>query len=156
MTGKLFITSMSIMISATATLFAEEVTDESLATQSVANWPQWRGPTWNGVAPHADPPVRWSERENLRWKTPVAGRGHSTPIVWGERIFLITAIPIDKRLPKAYSIPADTPRINEHNAVIKSWKSQALVLICLDRATGQQRWQKTVREVMPHQGSLER
>ena len=50
---------------------------------SMRYWPQWRGPEGNGVAPLADPPVQWSEGENVRWKIALPGTGHSTPIVWG-------------------------------------------------------------------------
>ena len=64
--------------------------------ETLKNWPQWRGPTWNGVAPHADPPATWSETENLRWKVAIEGRGKGTPILWGERLFLLTAIPLDE------------------------------------------------------------
>ena len=128
------------------------VVADDVAQDALANWPQWRGPTFNGVAPHGDPPLRWSESENLRWKVPLEGRGHSTPIIWGERIFLVTAIPIDKQVPPPYVIPPGTPRVNQHDAVITTWEPQALVLQCLDRGTGNQLWQRTVIEVMPHQG----
>ena len=47
-------------------------------------------PAWR---PNAQPPVEWSETKNIRWKTALPGKGHSTPIVWGDRIFLTTAIP---------------------------------------------------------------
>lgn len=56
------------------------------------NWPQWRGPGGNGVATSATLPVTWSSTENVLWKTPIEGRGHSSPVVWGDRIFLTTAI----------------------------------------------------------------
>ncbi|MFP6878431.1 MAG: hypothetical protein VCA37_16515, partial [Roseibacillus sp.] len=82
---------------------------DDAAEDALKNWPQWRGPTWNGVASHADPPVSWSETENLRWKTPIEGRGHGTPIIWGDRIFLLTAIPLDKEMPIPDVIPAGTP-----------------------------------------------
>ena len=82
-------------------LKAEDSTEEPLA-----NWPQWRGPTFNGVAPFGDPPVRWSKTENLKWKTPIAGRGHSTPIIWKDKIFLVTSIEIDKQVPPPYKISA--------------------------------------------------
>src|SRR6202163_3560033 len=57
------------------------------------SWPQWRGPLGTGVSPTAQPPVQWSDNKNIRWKTALPGKGHSTPIVWGERLFLTTAIP---------------------------------------------------------------
>ena len=53
-------------------------------------WPRWRGPGGQGVASDGSYPDRWSDTENVRWKTDVPGRGHSSPIVWGDRIFLTT------------------------------------------------------------------
>ncbi len=61
-----------VVLWASARLLAEEVAEKSLA-----NWPQWRGPTFTGVTPVGDPPVRWSATENLQWKAPIEGRGHS-------------------------------------------------------------------------------
>ncbi|MEO2161291.1 MAG: hypothetical protein ABGY29_02080, partial [bacterium] len=106
---------------------ARNVEDEALKY-----WPQWRGPSWNGVAPQADPPITWSETENLRWKTPIEGKGYATPVVWGDRIFLLTAITLDKQMPVPDVIPADTPNINEHPQVKGSWKPQRFVIVCLD------------------------
>ena len=62
-------------------------------------WAQWRGPLGTGVAPRGDPPVTWSENINIRWKVRIPGKGHSTPIVWGDRIFITTAIPYGDVLP---------------------------------------------------------
>ena len=64
---------------------------------SQQQWGQWRGPFATGsAAATADPPTTWSEREekNIRWKTAIPGRGHSSPVVWGELIFLTAAVPI--------------------------------------------------------------
>lgn len=55
-------------------------------------WPQWRGPLANGVAPHAKPPTEWSETKNVRWKVEIPGEGLATPVVWGDRIYLLAAI----------------------------------------------------------------
>jgi outer membrane protein assembly factor BamB len=63
---------------------------ESVKSQP-AEWPWWRGPNLDGTSPDADPPVTWSETENIVWKTPVPGRGHSTPSIRGNLIFLQTA-----------------------------------------------------------------
>src|SRR5678815_5566003 len=57
-------------------------------------WPQWRGPLANGVAPFANPPTHWSETNHVRWKVALPGKGHSSPIVWGDRIFLMAAVPV--------------------------------------------------------------
>ena len=122
------------------------------ADENLEYWPQWRGPNWNGVAQQADPPVTWSETKNLRWKTPIEGSGWATPIVWGDRIFLLTATALDKKLPIPDVIPPDTPNIRKHPQVIESWKPQRFQIVCVDRTTGKQRWSKTVCEGMPHQG----
>ena len=63
------------------------------------NWSQWRGPTWNGVASHADPPITWSETENLKWKTRIPGKGWATPVVWGDRMFVLSSVELEKEMP---------------------------------------------------------
>ena len=67
-------------------------------------WPQWRGPLATGVGPRASPPVHWGEEENLRWKVALPGKGHSTPVVWGERLFVT-----GKWWPKLYQIELVSP-----------------------------------------------
>ena len=71
------------------------------------NWPQWRGPLANGVAPEADPPREWSESKIVKWKVPIPGEGSSTPAIWGERIFVLTAFSPEK---KAEASPAPEAR----------------------------------------------
>src|SRR6185436_19215493 len=67
------------------------------ASSSEQNWPQWRGPLQNGVAPSADPPVTWSETSNIKWKVKIPGEGSATPLIWGSQIFIQTAIPTGKK-----------------------------------------------------------
>jgi outer membrane protein assembly factor BamB len=71
-------------------LFAQASKAGEPASEVRRYWPQWRGPLANGVAPHADPPTEWSESKNIRWKVP--GRGHATPAVWGDRVYVLTAV----------------------------------------------------------------
>src|SRR6476620_4674887 len=54
---------------------------------SLRYWPQWRGPLASGVAPLANPPIEWSEKKNVRWKVELPGKGHSSPIVFGDRVY---------------------------------------------------------------------
>ncbi|MEZ6066843.1 MAG: PQQ-binding-like beta-propeller repeat protein [Planctomycetaceae bacterium] len=58
---------------------------------SADNWPQFRGPTGQGVAADTPVPTRWSEQQGIRWKTAVPGKGHSSPVIWGEQIWMSTA-----------------------------------------------------------------
>ena len=62
------------------------------AAENPANWPQWRGPLFTGEAPNAQPPTAWGEDKNIKWKVAVPGFGNSTPVIWGNRIYLVTAI----------------------------------------------------------------
>jgi len=68
------------------------------------NWPEFRGPTGNGCSSAVGLPVRWSESENVRWKTPIHGRGWSSPVVWGDQVWITTA-PEDGR--QAYAVAVD-------------------------------------------------
>jgi outer membrane protein assembly factor BamB len=85
--------------------------------ESAADWAAWRGPTRDGIAtPGQNPPIQWSETENVLWKAPVPGRGHGSPTVVGDRIYLATA---DRG-------------------------KQTQSVVCLDRHTGTLRWQTEV------------
>ncbi len=82
-----------------------------------------------------------------------ASRGQGTPIVWGDRIFLQTALALDKELPIPAVIPADTPnvKVSPRESVV-TWKPQRFAIVCFDRTSGKQLWSKTICEAMPHQG----
>ncbi len=108
-------------------------------------WGTWRGPLATGVAPHADPPVTWSEAEGVRWRAPVPGSGHGTPVVWGDRIFLTTAIPYGDRVP-----PTGEHAHGEHdNAEVTH--AMEFVVLAIERTTGELLWQKTVHRELPRE-----
>ena len=93
--------SLRMIATAAALLFASPALAQDAAREPSGNWPQWRGPNADGVAPHADPPVKWGVGQNIRWKTQVPGRGSATPIIWNDRIFLLTAIKTDRKPEKS-------------------------------------------------------
>jgi outer membrane protein assembly factor BamB len=66
----------------------------TLLPLSAANWPAWRGPTGQGYCEEKNLPLTWSPTENIVWKTPLPGDGNSTPIIWGDRIFLTQALDV--------------------------------------------------------------
>ncbi len=109
------------------------------------DWPQWRGPLGTGVAPGAQPPVEWSETKNIRWKTAVPGKGHSTPIIWGERVFLTTAIPYGE--PVKPRIPS---RPGAHDNLAMTHHHEFAVL-AISRKSGKILWQQTVHKELPHE-----
>jgi outer membrane protein assembly factor BamB len=64
----------------------------------IGQWPQFRGPDGNGVSSATGLPLAWSETENVRWKTPIHGKGWSSPVVLGERVWMTTATPDGRQL----------------------------------------------------------
>ena len=105
-------------------------------------WPTWRGPMSTGVAPGADPPVEWSETTNIRWKVEIPGRGSSSPIVWGDRVFLLTAVPVGVDA-KAGAGPVGLYPDRVHEFTV----------IAYDRADGSVAWRQVAREEQPHEGT---
>ena len=108
-------------------------------------WPSWRGPLSTGVAPGAKPPLLWSEDRNVRWKLRLPGVGHSTPVIWGDRVFLTTAIPFGERLDRKVVM-----RPGDHDNLVPNQMYRFSVL-AVDRKQGELVWQKTVREGFPHE-----
>lgn len=110
------------------------------------HWPQWRGPMANGVAPHADPPLHWSETNNVRWKIPLPGQGHSSPIVFGNTVFVTAAVPVGAAQKPVYDA---APGV--HDSVPVTHRHQ-FVGLALNRRDGTVRWEKVLRDEFPHEG----
>jgi outer membrane protein assembly factor BamB len=113
------------------------------------NWHQWRGPLATGAAPTADPPLKWDAQTNIKWKTAIPGKGSATPIVWGDRIFILTAVDT-----KRSATESDMPKIDarfERKTQSPGTYHQFIVL-CIDRQTGKVRWQQVATEQVPHEG----
>jgi len=116
-------------------------------------WPTWRGPDATGVAPKGNPPLTWSENKNIKWKVKVPGQGISSPVIWGDRIFFLTAIETDKKgLPTAQSAAQGGGGRRPFHGGRPPKNIYKFDLVCLDRKTGKLFWQKTAREELPHDG----
>ena len=101
------------------------------------NWGHWRGPTGNGSSLEAQPPVSWGASKNVRWKTPIPGRGSGSPVVWGDRVFVVSAVSVTGKAG------FDGRRLSK----------LAFKLFCFDRTTGKLRWERTAIEAVPHEGT---
>ncbi len=90
----------------------------SVSFLQAENWSGWRGPRGDGTSQETDLPTKWNGNtgENIAWKVKIPGAGHSSPVVWEDKVFLATCLP----------------------------ESEERVLLCLDRKTGETLWQKTV------------
>lgn len=104
-------------------------------------WPQWRGPVATGVAPHGEPPLTWSETRNVRWKVPVAGRGHGSPVVWADRLFLLT------------SVLATPIGDGDSNDGVTPSGPRRFTVLAIDRATGATLWEREAVAQVPHEGT---
>ncbi|MCP3982481.1 MAG: PQQ-binding-like beta-propeller repeat protein [bacterium] len=112
-------------------------------------WMQWRGPQATGVAPDAKPPLEWSETKNVRWKVAIPGKGHSTPIVHGDRVFVTTAVAHGK--PQA--VAGEQAEGAHHNHAPRH--RMKFVVLALRRSDGRVLWQRTVIDEQPHDGAHE-
>ena len=119
------------------------------------NWHQWRGPDGNGVAALADPPIEWSETRHIRWKAPLTGRGSSSPVVWGDKIFITSAIRTERvsdsprperKLPQI-ELPPGVPELTMQPVPTNYYK---FVVTAFDLTTGKQLWETMVAEQVPH------
>ncbi|HJS58048.1 MAG TPA: PQQ-binding-like beta-propeller repeat protein [Vicinamibacteria bacterium] len=112
-------------------------------------WPGWRG-HGQGVVPDATIPLEWSETKNILWKTPIAGRGLSSPIVWDSQIFLTTAIEGDV-VPGVKPMRHVQPDGTEfrHPEAVGDDRRHKFALLSLDARTGRMLWQRVLWEGVP-------
>lgn len=101
----------------------ETTTRASEAAAEAIRWPDWRGPTGQGLSDATDLPLTWSESDNVVWKTPIHGVGHSTPVVWGNQIWLTTA-PEDGSALFAVCVDFDSGEIVHDIEVFRPEKRQ--------------------------------
>jgi outer membrane protein assembly factor BamB len=118
------------------------------AAGGTADWPYWRGPAADGMAV-GDAPLTWSDTENVAWKTEIPGLGNSSPIVWGDQIFVTTAVPTGAPAAAVSSGPAPS---SGGRAQGPSPVEHRFELLSLDRRTGKILWQRTATTAVPHEG----
>jgi outer membrane protein assembly factor BamB len=128
----------SVVVLSLSTLI--DAQDSATATK---NWHQWRGPHATGVSHTANPPLEWSETKNVRWKVEIPGRGFASPIVWNDRLFVLTAVPVGvagdaQHAPRGGVTPRGVHRF---------------MVMALDRKTGKTIWERVAREQEPHEAS---
>jgi outer membrane protein assembly factor BamB len=104
-------------------------------------WPQWRGPHMTGVSTTATPPTSWSEKENVRWRIEIPGRGSATPVVWGDRVYVQTAVPVGVEGPAA------------HDPMGRTLVTHKYTLMAIERKTGKVVWERVAREEAPHEAA---
>lgn len=146
------------------------------------NWPHWRGPLVTGASPSGNPPTTWDEKTNIKWKVAIPGKGSASPIVWGDKLFLLTAIETQKTALLQETQP-DRPGANATQDRPEGGRRgegrgrggpggppggggrggfgggaapispYQFVVLCLDRNTGKILWKQVAREEVPHEGA---
>jgi len=127
------------------------VCTHALAAGADDSWPTWRGPAATGTAARGNPPVTWSESENIKWKVEIPGKGHSSPVIWGDKMFLQTAIDTGQA-KSAEAQPTQPSAASGGHSTPTPKTVYKFDLLCLDRATGKVLWEKTAIEAVPHEG----
>jgi len=115
------------------------------------NWPQWRGPDGSGISNEKNLPSEWSPTKNIKWKVAIDGRSHSSPIVWGNRVFLTTAVE-GAVVPgaKAVNHTGDDGKPFLHPDSVGADKKHTFKVVCIDRDSGKIVWQSTAWEGTPY------
>lgn len=109
------------------------------------HWPHWRGPDGTGVA-RGEAPTSWGAEENIAWTFEDPGRGFSTPVVWGDRLFLTTAVSTGKEPERTGNKSA------EFHGGGGQYEEQEFIVTCLDRNSGEMLWSKVANSAFPHEG----
>jgi len=127
---------LTVLLGLPALVLHASVTDERY-------WAQWRGPAMTGVSKTAKPPIEWSETKNIKWKVEIPGRGSASPVVWGDRIYLLTAVPAGVTGPAQHEPRGALPQRGVHQYKV----------LAIDRATGKTVWERVAREEEPHEAA---
>lgn len=108
------------------------------------NWPSFRGPAASGVVESQGMPVKWDGEKsvNVLWKTPIPGLAHSSPVVWGNKVFITTAVSANPKEETRYGLYGDVAPVKEESK--QTWK-----VYCLDKQTGKILWERVAYEAIP-------
>jgi outer membrane protein assembly factor BamB len=127
--------------------FAQEDTEKYYL-----NWPQWRGPEANGVAPEANPPIEWSETKNVKWKIEIPGKGHATPIIWEDKVFILTSVENEQKVEK------EEPEVEQSSGrrgppSLQAESIHDFIVMAIDRKDASVIWKTTVCQEIPVDGT---
>lgn len=113
-------------------------------------WPQWRGPNATGSAAAGTPPISWDEETNIRWKVAIPGTGQASPIVWDDRVFILTATPTGEEGSSGDGFFSSIRRRFVGGAGAEA--VQRYSIMALARVDGRVLWERVATEELPHEG----
>lgn len=117
-----------------------------VSAASAENWPHWRGEAGNGVSTTAKPPTNWSGEKNVKWKVRIPGKGSGSPIIWENKVFVVSGVPMGG----GAATEAASRSRSRRGAPLETLQFK---LFCFDRATGDKIWEQTAVVAKPHQAT---
>jgi outer membrane protein assembly factor BamB len=114
-----------------------------------SNWPEWRGLYNTGAVNGGNTPVEFSETKNVKWKIEIQGKGHATPIIWGDQMIIQTAVPTDKKIEKTDAGQASQMAPNQTDLV------HQFTVVSVDKNSGKINWKTVVKEELPEERTHE-
>ncbi len=136
-----------------------------LSTTAMAqeNWSHWRGPTGNGVSETAKPPVEWDAQKNIKWKVALDGKGSGSPVVWEDKVFVVTAVTEGEETGVGGQAQGGRGQGGRGQGGRqrggragggrgKPTKATSFQLLCINRSNGEVVWKKTAAKIVPHEG----
>ena len=139
----------------------------SVSSAGAQDWNQWRGPTGNGGSADANPPTKWSHTENVKWKVAIPGRGSGSPVISGNKVFVVSAVLTEQgakdaeaqKKAQAQNQGQDGQqgrrggRRGRRRGPAIPMVEMDFKLFCFDRSSGDKIWEKTATTATPHQGT---
>lgn len=121
------------------------------------NWGHWRGPNGNSVAENATPPTEWSDTKNVKWKVAIPGKGSGSPVIWNEKVFVVTAVSVGGEAVPSAGGRGGSGRGGSGRGSFGRGRSAPLAktsfkILCFDKDSGKKLWEKTSTDATPHQG----
>jgi outer membrane protein assembly factor BamB len=117
------------------------------------NWGHWRGPTGNSVAANAAPPTEWNDTKNVKWKVKIPGRGSGSPVIWEDKVFVVTAVRADGKAEEVQSNRQPRGRRRGGGRSTGPLPQLKFKLLCFNRTDGELLWEKIATETKPHEGA---
>jgi len=134
------------------------------------NWSHWRGDHGNGVADNATPPTEWSSTKNVKWKVRIPGQGSGSPVIWEDKVYVVSGVPASTERPQAARQSTATPVPNQQSERQRRQSGSSrsrgrggrggaplqmlkFTVFCFDRATGKELWKQVAAEAKPHEAT---
>jgi len=146
----------------TTTLLAVPLLSTTVLSPACAeNWPHWRGEGGNSVSTTATPPTSWSPTENIRWKVKLPGRGSGSPVIWENRVFVTSAVPVPQRTAQTVSF-TQPPQRGQRGQRDRGGRGRGgsaplptleFRVFCYDRSSGKLLWDQLATVAKPHEGT---